>query len=50
MGKLFADNLRRMERVLRRFEIPLVAHLGATGGLRVVLAAGDWLLPPKDIT
>lgn len=49
MGKLFGDNVRRIERVLRRFEVPLVASLSSGGNLRVVLAAGEWLQPPKEI-
>jgi predicted nuclease of predicted toxin-antitoxin system len=49
MGKLFGDNLRRLERVLRRFHVPLVASLGAGGSLRVMLAAGEWQKPPKEI-
>jgi len=49
MGKLFADNLRRIERSLRRFHLPLVATLSTGGGLRVLLAEGDWLQPPKEI-
>jgi hypothetical protein len=42
MGKLFGDNLRRIERALRRFHVPLVATLSTGGSLRVLLAAGDW--------
>lgn len=49
MGKLFSDNLRRIERALRRFQVPLVATLSTGGGLRILLAAGDWLEPPKEI-
>jgi predicted nuclease of predicted toxin-antitoxin system len=49
MGKLFSDNLRRIERALRRFQVPLVATLSTGGGLRVLLAADDWLEPPKEI-
>jgi predicted nuclease of predicted toxin-antitoxin system len=49
MGKLFGDNLRKIERVLRRFHLPLVATLSTGGGLRVLLAAGDWLQPAKEI-
>jgi predicted nuclease of predicted toxin-antitoxin system len=49
MGNLFSDNLRRVERALRRFQVPLIATLSAGGGLRVLLAAGDWLTPPKEI-
>lgn len=49
MGKLFSVNLRRIERALRRFQVPLVATLSTGGGLRILLAAGDWLEPPKEI-
>ncbi len=49
MGMLFADNLRRIERVLRRFHVPLVASLSSGGSLRVLLASGEWLEPPKEI-
>ncbi len=49
MGKLFDDNLRRIERALRRFHLPLIATLSTAGGLRVLLAAGDWLEPAKQI-
>ena len=49
MGRLFSDNIRRIERALRRFQVPLVATLSTGGGLRVLLAAGDWLEPPKEI-
>ncbi|MFO0756554.1 MAG: hypothetical protein U0359_08695 [Byssovorax sp.] len=49
MGKLFADHLRSIERALRRFHLPLVATLSTGGGLRVLLADGSWLDPPKQI-
>jgi predicted nuclease of predicted toxin-antitoxin system len=49
MGRLFAQNLRRIERILRRFHAPLVASLATSGGLRVLIAAGEWLDPPKEI-
>lgn len=41
--------VRRLERVLRRFHVPLVASLGAGGSLRVMLADGEWQKPPKEI-
>ncbi|EYF08038.1 hypothetical protein [Chondromyces apiculatus] len=49
MGKIFVDNLPRIRRALRRFEVPLAASLSASAGLRVLLAAGQWLKPPKEI-
>ncbi|WP_437572786.1 hypothetical protein [Sorangium sp. So ce542] len=49
MGNLFSGNLRRIERALRRFQVPLVATLSTGGGLRVLLAAGEWIEPPREI-
>ncbi|UQA61351.1 hypothetical protein [Polyangium aurulentum] len=49
MGKIFVDALPMMRRVLRRFEVPLAASLSVGGNLRVLLAAGKWLQPPKEI-
>lgn len=49
MGQLFRDHLRQIERTLRRFHVPLVATLSTGGGLRVLLAEGQWLAPPKQI-
>jgi predicted nuclease of predicted toxin-antitoxin system len=42
-------NLRRIERILRRFHVPLVASLATGGGLRVLVAEGVWLDPPREI-
>jgi predicted nuclease of predicted toxin-antitoxin system len=49
MARLFIDNLRRMERVLRRYRVPLVATLASGGGVRVLIAEGRWLEPPKQV-
>lgn len=38
-----------IRRVLRRFDVPLAASLSADGQVRVLLAGGKWLEPPKDI-
>lgn len=48
MGKIFVASLPRMKRVLRRFALPMAASLSASGHVRVLLAAGDWLSPPKE--
>jgi hypothetical protein len=48
MGKIFIDALPTMRRVLRRFEVPLAASLSAGGLIRVLLAAGKWMNPPKE--
>ncbi|KYF88592.1 hypothetical protein BE20_22600 [Sorangium cellulosum] len=45
MGNPFSGNLRRIERALRRFQVPLVATLSTGGGLRVLLA----IEPPREI-
>lgn len=49
VGKIFVDSLPRIRRVLRRFEVPVAATLSSSGGVRVLLAAGQWLVPPKEI-
>jgi len=48
MGKIFIDALPVMRRVLRRFEVPLAASLSAGGLMRVLLAGGKWMNPPKE--
>jgi hypothetical protein len=49
MGKAFVDALPRIRRVLRRYDVPLAASVNARGGVRVLLADGTWLDPPKDV-
>jgi hypothetical protein len=48
MGEIFVNSLSRIRRILRRFEVPLAASLSTGGSLRVLLAAGKWLEPPKE--
>jgi predicted nuclease of predicted toxin-antitoxin system len=48
MGRIFVENLPLIRRVLRRFEVPLAASLSTGGTIRVLLAAGQWLQPPKE--
>ncbi|KYF79985.1 hypothetical protein BE17_24600 [Sorangium cellulosum] len=50
MGKIFVEALPVIKRALRRFDVPLAASLSARGGLRVLLAAGKWLQPPKELS
>jgi hypothetical protein len=49
MGRIFVDALPLMKRVLRRYGVPIAASVTAHGGLRVLLADGDWLAPPRDV-
>ncbi len=49
MGKIFVDALPIIKRVMRRFEVPVAASLSAGGNVRVLLAAGKWLTPPKEL-
>ncbi len=49
VGKIFVDSLPQIQRVLRRFEVPVAATLSTSGGIRVLLAAGRWLTPPKEL-
>jgi len=49
VGKIFVDSLPQIRRVLRRFEVPVAATLSSSGSLRVLLAAGKWLVPPKEL-
>jgi hypothetical protein len=49
VGKAFVDSLPQIRRVLRRFEVPVAVSLSSGGSLRVLLAAGKWLVPPKEI-
>jgi hypothetical protein len=47
-ARIFIESLSRIRRVLRRFEVPIAASLSAGGSIRVLLAAGEWLQPPKE--
>jgi hypothetical protein len=38
-----------MEKALRRYEPPMAGSVPVTGHVRVLMAAGDLLQPPKDI-
>lgn len=49
MGALFVQALPRIRKALRRFAVPLVASVSAAGGVRVLLAEGNWLAPPKEL-
>ncbi len=49
MAQAFVSARRRMEKVLRRFDPPMTASVTLTGDVRVLMAAGDLLLQPKDI-
>lgn len=49
MGNVFLDALPLIRRVLRRFDVPIAASLSTSGHVRVLLAAGTWLKPPKDV-
>lgn len=49
MGRTFVAALPRIRRVLRRFDVPLGASVYLAGQLRVVLAGGRWLDPPKEV-
>jgi len=49
MAQVFVDALPLIQRVLRRFALPLAASLSSGKSLRVLLAAGEWLSPPKEI-
>jgi hypothetical protein len=49
MAQVFVDALPLIQRVLRRFGLPLAASLSSGKSLRVLLADGDWLKPPKEL-
>ena len=49
MGRVFVEGLPVIRKALRRFHIPMAASLSLGGQLRVLLAGGEWLDPPKDI-
>lgn len=49
MGRTFVAALPRMRRALRRFGLPLAASVNLAGELRMLLADGEWLDPPKEI-
>lgn len=49
MAVLFQAAMPSIRRALRRFDVPLAASLSAGGQVRVLLAGGKWLTPPKDI-
>lgn len=49
VGKVFVDSLPQIRRALRRFEVPVAATLSSGGSLRVLLAVGKWLVPPKEL-
>lgn len=49
MARVFIDALPLIQRVLRRFPVPLAASLSSGKSLRVLLADGEWLKPPREI-
>ncbi|XXX75943.1 hypothetical protein WMF30_50665 [Sorangium sp. So ce134] len=49
MAQIFIDALPLIQRVLRRFALPLAASLSSGRSLRVLLADGEWLKPPKEL-
>jgi hypothetical protein len=49
MARAFIAGRARMERVLRRFDPPLTASVTVEGHVRVLLADGALLAPPRDI-
>ncbi|WP_437831731.1 hypothetical protein [Sorangium sp. So ce1153] len=49
MAQVFVDVLPLIQRVLRRFALPLAASLSSGRSLRVLLADGEWLKPPKEL-
>jgi predicted nuclease of predicted toxin-antitoxin system len=49
MAQVFVDALPLIQRVLRRFALPIAASLSSGRSLRVLLADGEWLKPPKEL-
>ena len=49
MAQVLLDALPRVRRVLRRFDAPLGASVNAHGQLRLLMANGRLLEPPRDI-
>ncbi|MBI4950724.1 MAG: hypothetical protein HY908_01710 [Myxococcales bacterium] len=49
MAQSFIGALPRMKRVLRRYAVPLAASVTASAGVRVLLAGGVWLKPPREV-
>lgn len=49
MARAFLSALPRMQRVLRRFEIPLAASVTATGHVSLLMAEGRLLDPPRQM-
>ncbi|WP_437546792.1 hypothetical protein WME97_43445 [Sorangium sp. So ce367] len=49
MAQVFVEALPLIQRVLRRFGLPLAASLSSGKSLRVLLADGEWLKPPKEL-
>jgi len=49
MAQIFIDALPLIQRVLRRFALPLAASLSSGKSLRVLLTDGEWLKPPREV-
>lgn len=49
MGRVFVEALPRVRRVLRRYEAPLGASVNLLGQLRLLMADGRLLEPPREI-
>ena len=49
MGRVFVEALPRVRRVLRRYDAPLGASVNLLGQLRLLMAGGRLLEPPRDI-
>ncbi|WP_437876079.1 hypothetical protein [Sorangium sp. So ce513] len=49
MAQIFIDALPLIQRVLRRFALPLAVSLSSGKSVRVLLADGEWLKPPKEL-
>jgi hypothetical protein len=49
MGRVLVEALPRVRRVLRRYEPPLGASVNLLGQLRLLMAGGRLLEPPREI-
>jgi hypothetical protein len=49
MAAAFLAALSRIEKVLRRYHVPITASVNKNGGVRVLMEGGSWLNPPRDV-
>lgn len=49
MARIFISAMRSIQRVVRRYEVPVIASVAVSAKVTVLWADGAWLKPPKVV-